>query len=336
MVYGCSNTSILILNLRNAQSKEVQELIEEPSPSLKLYLNASCFSVHWGVDSEIFKSFKQERNVNENYSSGKTYGRWIHQDLVAGFWSFLLHGSGCAVSSWFEPFFAFGSVALLRCFAASKRNGIGQCHVWDLMDWSENEKSRREDLGEAALPKVTKVHMPKLAPRETHTMQRLRHPRMLCLYGTNAQRQKLSRAAKAGVVKQWRLECQSPKNDLNGEEEAVGLDVVFQVLGTNWSQEALGCSRLPFALSTKYFQVFHVAASSSSIATLCLKCSTQDRLFKALKQLRKAHLEVEKQSEVLAEQYALAKKRIKSAQSSAQLAAKLGLYSGKLHSNPSK
>lgn len=130
----------------------------------------------------------------------------------------------------------------------------------------------------------------------------------LCLYGTNAQRQKLNAARgerHERSERPLRAKCET-------------LEAVFQIVAA-WIQEALGCRRLPRALSKDFLQIFR-----PSIPTICFRCSVQEKLQKALKHLSLAHLEVERQSEALAEQYALAKERIKFA----QLAAKLELCEG--------
>ena len=169
--------------------------------------------------------------------------------------------------------------------------------------------------------------------------------RMLCLHGTDAQKEKIRAARSQSTLEapKSRVKRREDKHkQLHGEVNSldVGLHLTFQVLGTLWLQEALGCRRLPFALSKDYCEGltslnqrlqlsdstgndFNVA--NESLPQLCLKCSVEDRLNKAMRYLKLAHREVERQNEALAEQYALAKERRESAQSSAQLAAKLGL-----------
>ena len=187
-------------------------------------------------------------------------------------------------------------------------------------------------------PNSEAKNMPKALAPETDAVLGLRsRRRMLCLYGTDAQRQKLSRAAKAMCVPKQKRQSQNPNALEDRQEDSqAGLAMVFQVLGTLWSQQAWGCSGLPFALSKTFLTIFQKAiVGGEPAAPLCFKCSITDRLQKALRYLRKTQLEVEKKSEALAEQYALAKERIKDAQSSAQLAAKLGLCTGTLDGSPS-
>ena len=93
------------------------------------------------------------------------------------------------------------------------------------------------------------------------------HRRMLCLYGTEAQRQKLHRATGR------RLTAAQP---LNSEKDplprADGLEAAFQALGTLWLQELLGCCRVPCALSKGFLRF------QGEMSKLCFRCSVQDRL----------------------------------------------------------
>ena len=169
--------------------------------------------------------------------------------------------------------------------------------------------------------------------------------RMLCLYGTNAQKEKIRAARSQSTLEApWksrvkRREFKHKQVHGDGDSLDVGLHLTFQVLGTLWLQEALGCRRLPFALSKEYcegltilnrLQLSDSTGNDFNVADetrpqLCFKCSVEDRLNKAMRYLKSAHSEVERQNKALAEQYALAKERRESAQSNAQLAAKLGL-----------
>ena len=168
--------------------------------------------------------------------------------------------------------------------------------------------------------------------------------RMLCLYGTRAQKQKMQKIRAArGQGSPDTAESRSQRKRLEDKQligATDGLEATFQVLGPLWLQEALGCRRLPFALSKKYLVGFNGglfkmprscntdAAKNrfpASLPKLCFRCLVEERLNKAMSYLKVSHLEVERQNEALAEQYALAKERRESAQSSAQLAAKLGL-----------
>eukprot|EP00435_Cladocopium_sp_Y103_P012610 s1615_g3.t1 len=173
--------------------------------------------------------------------------------------------------------------------------------------------------------------------------------RMLCLYGTNAQKEKIRAARSQSTLEvPWKSRVKrreyKHKQDkqVHGELDSldVGLHLTFQVLGTLWLQEALGCRRLPLALSKEYcegltilnerLQLSDSAGNDFNVANeilpqLCFKCLVEDRLNKAMRYLKLAHREVERQNEALAEQYALAKERRESAQSSAQHAVKLGL-----------
>ena len=168
--------------------------------------------------------------------------------------------------------------------------------------------------------------------------------RMLCLYGTRAQKQKMQKIRAArGQGSPDTAESRSQRKRLEDKQltgVTDGLEAAFQVLGPLWLQEALGCRRLPFALSKKYLVgftggLFKMPRSCNtdaakkrfpaSLPQLCFRCSVEERLNKAMSYLKSSHLEVERQNEALAEQYALAKERRESAQCSAQLAAKLGL-----------
>lgn len=170
--------------------------------------------------------------------------------------------------------------------------------------------------------------------------------RMLCLYGTNAQKEKIRAARSQSTLEApWKSRVKRREfkhKQVHGDVDSldVGLHLTFQVLGTLWLQEALGCRRLPFALSKEYCEGLTILnqrlqlsdstgddfnVANETLPQLCFKCSVEDRLNKAMRYLKLAHREVERQNEALAEQYALAKERRESAQSSAQLAAKLGL-----------
>ena len=134
----------------------------------------------------------------------------------------------------------------------------------------------------------------------------------LCLYGTDAQRQKLNAARGERHERERPLE-RVERQEREAQCEVEALRLALQV-AAGWIQEALGCRRLPVALSKDFLQIFR-----PSIATICFRCSVQEKLQKALKHLSLAHLEVERQSEALAEQYALAQERMKSAQLAAKL-----------------
>eukprot|EP00490_Sorites_sp_Unknown_P013611 CAMPEP_0114654566 /NCGR_PEP_ID=MMETSP0191-20121206/10558_1 /TAXON_ID=126664 /ORGANISM="Sorites sp." /LENGTH=228 /DNA_ID=CAMNT_0001870081 /DNA_START=154 /DNA_END=840 /DNA_ORIENTATION=- len=169
--------------------------------------------------------------------------------------------------------------------------------------------------------------------------------RMLCLYGTHAQKEKIRAARSQSTLEApWKAQAKQEdkhkeKTSNTGAKELNTLDMAFQVLGTLWLQEALGCRRLPLALSKRYSEGFNQRIRLLSngypgylaphetmdlLPKLCFKCSVEDKLNKTLRYLNLAHREVERQNEALAEQYALAKERRESAQSNAQMAT-LGL-----------
>ena len=129
--------------------------------------------------------------------------------------------------------------------------------------------------------------------------------RLLCLYGTDAQRQKLKFCA---------VRRQTVKSTPEPPQGKGAMQVVLQVLGNSWLQEFLGCGRMPHALSKDIFQALRPHQQPEQ---LCLNCAVHDKLHRALRHLQMAHLETERRTEALAEQYASLRRHITTVQRTA-------------------
>ena len=140
-------------------------------------------------------------------------------------------------------------------------------------------------------------------------MPRQSKSRLLCLYGTDAQRQKLRYCVGRRQTVKVTAEPPECKGALQG---------ILHVLGKSWLQELLGCSRVPHALSQDVFHTLRPGQYPGSPEHLCLNCSVQDKLHRALRHLQRTHLETEKATEALAEQYASLRKHVTTVQRTAR------------------
>ncbi|CAE7489130.1 unnamed protein product [Symbiodinium sp. CCMP2592] len=135
----------------------------------------------------------------------------------------------------------------------------------------------------------------------------LRPPRsrLLCLYGTDFQRQKLRFSAGRRRSMKPPPEAAHSQNDL--------FQVVFEVLGKSWLQEILGCSRVPHALSKDIFHVLFLPDEPKR-SFFCLNCRVHEKLHRALRHLQITRLETERRTEALEEQYASVRKHVTTVQ----------------------
>ncbi|CAE7362573.1 unnamed protein product [Symbiodinium sp. KB8] len=128
--------------------------------------------------------------------------------------------------------------------------------------------------------------------------------RLLCLYGTDFQRQKLRFSAGRRRSVKPPPQAAPSKNDL--------FQVVFEVLGKSWLQEMVGCSRVPHALSKDIFRVLCLPQEPKP--RFCLNCRVHDKLHRALRHLQITRLETERKTEALEEQYASVRKHVTTVQ----------------------
>mmetsp|Transcript_53890 Transcript_53890/g.125732 ORF Transcript_53890/g.125732 Transcript_53890/m.125732 type:complete len:190 (-) Transcript_53890:114-683(-) len=124
----------------------------------------------------------------------------------------------------------------------------------------------------------------------------------LCLYGTDAQRHKLTTCK--------RRPAKSARETHQGKG---AVEAALQVLGKSWLQDALGCARVPAALCK---DVWRALQPLERPQVLCLNCAVQEKLKRALQHLQITHLETERRTEALAEQYAAVLQTVTSVQRS--------------------